>query len=483
MELRLHNTLSRKVELFVPIQTGKASVYSCGPTVYWFAHIGNMRAFLFSDVLNRVLKYNGFNVSLIMNVTDVGHLVADSDDGEDKMLLAMRREGKSAYEIAEFYAQAFFADLTRLNILPAKKYPRATDHITEQIAMVEDLKRNGFTYQTSDGIYFDTSKLSEYGQLSGQKLEDKMAGARVDVGEKRNGTDFALWKFAADGVTREMIWPSPWGVGFPGWHIECSAMSKKYLGVPFDIHTGGIDHIAIHHENEIAQTRGADGVLQANVWMHSEFITVDGGKMSKSLGNIFTIQDVIDRGYDPIAYRYFVLSGHYRSKINFTWEALDGAQNALTRLRGIVRDWPTITTPLPLLKKEGSIKFVSPPFQGGVGGGYGEQFHSAINDDLNTSQALAVLWELIGDRTILDEEKAATILEFDRVLGLGLKEYIGRAQFDEIPAQVQVLVDQRQSARTAKDWSESDRLRDEILELGFTVEDTADGQKVRSRVV
>ncbi len=482
MELQLYNTLTRKIEEFVPIETGKASVYSCGPTAYWFSHIGNMRAFLFSDVLHRTLLWNGFNVAIVMNVTDVGHLVADSDDGEDKMLIAMRREGKSAYEIAEFYAQAFFLDLTRLNILPASKYPRATDHIAEQIAMVADLERNGFTYRTSDGIYFDTSKMSEYGQLSGQKLEDKLAGARVEIGEKRQGTDFALWKFAAEGVNREMIWSSPWGDGFPGWHIECSAMSKKYLGVPFDIHTGGIDHIAIHHENEIAQTRGADGLLQANVWMHSEFITVDSGKMSKSLGNFYTIQDLIDRGYDPLAYRYFVLSGHYRSKINFTWEALDGAQNALHRLRGIVRSWPFTGTLVPS-GLDATPTDAKALVGKKVAGKFTDRFHSAINDDLKTSQALAVLWDMVGDQAFSDEEKAATILDFDRVLGLGLKEYIGRAELEEIPAKVQVLVDQRQKARSAKNWTESDQLRDQIAGLGFTVEDTADGQKVRSRVV
>ena len=455
--IRLHNTLTRQTEEFRPIREGKASVYSCGPTVYWFAHIGNMRAFLFSDLLNRALTYDGLDVNLVMNITDVGHLVGDADEGEDKMLVAMRREGKTAYEIAEFYAQSFFRDLERLNVKPASKYPRATEHVAEQVAMVEQLEKNGFTYRTSDGVYFDTSKLPEYGRLSGQRAEDKMAGARVELGEKKNPTDFALWKFAPEGVKREMIWPSPWGEGFPGWHLECSAMSKKYLGVPFDIHTGGIDHIPVHHENEIAQTLGADGVPEANVWMHSEFITVDGGKMSKSLGNIYTMQDLVDRGYDPLAYRFFVLGGHYRSKINFTWDALDAAQNALQKLRAIVRDWPVAA--------------------GAGDPAYTDRFHTAINDDLNTPEALATLWGLVNDDAVAPEAKSATILAFDEVLGLRLDQAVGKPV--EVPPDVRELAHQREAARAAKNWAESDRLRDEIAARGFSVEDTADGTKVR----
>jgi cysteinyl-tRNA synthetase len=459
--LRLYNTLTRQTEEFRPLRAGQASVYSCGPTVYWFAHIGNMRAFLFADVLRRVLEYNGLDVTQVMNITDVGHLVGDVDEGEDKMLVAMRREGKTAHEIAEFYTQAFLQDVDRLNIRPASAYPRATGHIKEQIEMVEALEKNGFTYRTSDGIYFDTSKLPEYGRLSGQRAEEKLAGARVEMGEKRNATDFALWKFAPEGVKREMVWPSPWGDGFPGWHLECSAMSKKYLGVPFDIHTGGIDHIPVHHENEIAQTMGADGVLEANVWMHSEFITVDGGRMGKSLGNFYTIQDLIDRGYDPLAYRYLVLGAHYRSKLNFTWEALDGAQNALDRLRETVRGWSTDTTPNPSSHEEGKSRFAE-----------------AVNDDLNTPQALSVMWAFVHDETVSDEEKAATILDFDRVLGLRLDEYVGKPV--EVPSEVKDLVAKREAARAAKDFAESDRLRDEIAELGFSVEDTSSGPHIRA---
>ncbi len=470
MEIKLHNSLTRRTEPFSPISSGHVGMYSCGPTVYWFAHIGNMRAFLFSDVLRRVLEYNGLEVTLVMNVTDVGHLVGDVDDGEDKMIVAMLREGKSGYQIAEFYAQAFFADLSALNIKPAAVYPRATDHIQEQIEMVQALERKGFTYRTSDGIYFDTARLPSYGRLSGQKAEDKRAGARVDMAEKLNATDFALWKFSPEDMEREMEWESPWGIGFPGWHIECSAMSKKYLGLPFDIHTGGIDHIPVHHENELAQAMGADGVLEANVWMHNDFITVDGGRMAKSLGNIYTIANLVEKGFDPIAFRYFVLGSHYRSKLNFTWEAMEGAQNALNKLREIVREYPIVP----------SSDQVSPPHgeegSGVVDAPYSTRFLSAVNEDLNTPAALAVVWDLVNDATVDDATKASTLLRFDEVLGLCLSDYLGR-QID-VPVDVTELVAQREEARRSKNWAESDRLRDEIATRGFVVKDTPQGPKI-----
>jgi len=461
--IRLYNTLTRQVEEFKPIHSGKAGVYACGPTVYWFAHIGNMRAFLFADTLRRALAVDGLDVTFIMNITDVGHLVGDADEGEDKMIVAMRREGKTAYEIAEFYAQSFFRDLETLNILPADQYPRATAHIPEQIAMIQKIEENGLAYRTSDGVYFDTSRLTEYGRLSGQKAEDKLAGARIEMGEKRNATDFALWKFAPEGVKREMIWDSPWGPGFPGWHIECSAMSKKYLGVPFDIHTGGIDHIPVHHENEIAQTLGADGALEANVWMHNEFITVDGGKMSKSLGNLYTVSDLVAKGYDPIAYRYLVLGAHYRSKLNFSFEALDAAQNALNKLRDAVREWEA---PKDF---SGNLATESPILT---------EFLADIHNDLDTPKALATLWKLVHEKELPSASKAAVILSMDRVLGLRLDEYIGKKV--EVPADVLALAQERDAARAAKNWAESDRLRDAILARGFGVEDTPTGTKIRS---
>lgn len=466
--IRLYNTLTRKKEEFVPIQKNFVRMYTCGPTVYWFAHIGNMRAFLFADILRRTFSYNGFDVKLVMNITDVGHLTDDEDAGEDKMLVAMRREGKTAYEIADFYMQAFLEDIARLNILPADEYPRATKHIDEQIEMIKDIEKNGFAYITTDGVYFDTSKLPQYGVLSGQRAEEKKAGARVEMKKKRNATDFALWKFspAEDGspstssghlsLKRQMEWESPWGKGFPGWHIECSAMSKKYLGFPFDIHTGGVDHIAVHHENELAQSVGCCGIYGARFWMHSEFLTVDGGKMSKSLGNLFTLRDLIEKKFDPLAFRYLVLGAHYRTKLNFTWEALEAAQNALRNLQEIVRDWDQ--------PKIGCAE-------------YEQRFLDALNDDLNTPQALAVLWEMIDDEKLPSAGKAQSLLKFDAVLGLGLDTYVAKPL--EIPDNVRELVLKREDARMQKDWETADRLRKEIDAAGYEVEDTSDGTKLR----
>ena len=456
----LYNTLTRKLEAFHPIKPKQVSMYACGPTVYWFAHIGNLRAYVFSDVLRRTLRADGFDVTLIMNITDVGHLTDDADNGEDKMLVAMRREGKTAYEIAKFYEKAFYRDLERLNIEPATKFVRATDHIDDQVKMIQQIEKNGFTYQTSDGVYFDTSKLEDYGRLSGQKLEDKKAGARIEVGEKRHAADFALWKFSPVDSKREMEWKSPWGVGFPGWHIECSAMSRKYLGVPFDIHTGGIDHIPVHHENELAQTEAADGVLEANTWMHSEFVTVDGGKMSKSLGNIYTIDDLVKRGYDPIAYRYFALGAHYRTKLNFTFEALEAAQNAFSRLRETVRTWDA----------PGKIGCAE----------YEKKFAEAMDDDLNTPKALAVVWDLVSDANLSTSAKATTLLRFNKVLGLGLEAFVGKLV--AVPDEILSIVEAREQARTKKELKESDRLRDEMQANGFLVEDTPHGPVVRNVV-
>ena len=465
--MKLYNTLTRREEEFTPITPGSVTLYSCGPTVYNFVTIGNLRAFTFADILRRTLEAHRLSVTQVMNITDVGHLTDDADAGEDKMIVAMRREGKSVWDVAKFYTDAFFRDVASLNIRPATHYPRATDHIEEQIDLVKVLEGNGFTYRIHDGIYFDTSKLSDYGRLSGQKAEEKKAGARVLMGEKKHPTDFALWKFGlapllseeGPGVVapqREMIWSSPWGDGFPGWHLECSAMSKKYLGVPFDIHTGGVDHIAVHHENEIAQTEGADSVLEANIWMHNEFLTVDGGRMGKSLGNAYKLSDVVDRGFDPLALRYFFLSAHYRSKLNFTWEALEGAQNALKKLYAICHDLPVFTSELS--------------------GDWSRKFVTAIDNDLNTPQVLAVMWEMLADSTYKPEQKAYSLIVFDQVLGLNLKDHV--AHPIDIPPGVQKMVKEREIARAAKDWGKSDTLRDLIAVSGFTVEDTPEGQKI-----
>lgn len=458
MDITLYNTLSRQKEVFHPLHPDNVGLYSCGPTVYWFAHIGNLRAYLFADVLRRTLELNGLNVTHVMNITDVGHLVGDGDEGEDKLEVGAKREGKTAWDIAKFYTEAFVADASALNVvLPSGEHLcRATDHIPEQIAMIEALEKNGFTYRTSDGIYFDTSKLSDYGRLGGQKAEEKEAGARVEMGEKKHATDFAVWKCSPEHEKRQMEWDSPWGVGFPGWHIECSAMSTKYLGPTFDIHTGGIDHIAVHHENELAQTEGAYGALEANVWMHSEFLTVDGGKMSKSLGNLFTLQDLQEKGFEPMAYRYLVLGAHYRSKLNFTWGALEAAKNALNRLRSVVRDWER---------------------GGDVSAEYASEFFEVVNDDLNTAQALALVWKLVDDTSLDSATKSATLLSFDRVLGLGLEAVVGIPR--ERSEEVNQLIEARDKARAEKDWEASDRLRDEIIAQGFDVMDTPEGTQVR----
>jgi cysteinyl-tRNA synthetase len=377
--------------------------------------------------------------------------------GEDKLEVGAKREGKTAWDIAKFYTEAFVKNMEDLCILPPDLYTKATDHIAEQISMIEALEKNGYTYATSDGIYFDTSKLSTYGRLGGQRAEEKEAGARVEMGEKKHATDFALWKFSPSSEKRHMEWNSPWGVGFPGWHIECSAMSTKYLGKSFDIHTGGVDHIAVHHENELAQTEGAYGTQEARYWLHVEFLTVDGGKMSKSLGNLFTLDDLKKKDIEPIAYRYFVLGTHYRSKLNFTWEAILGAKNALHRLYTTVREWDA----------PGTIGCADDE----------EDFLKAVNDDLNTPQALAVLWKMVEDREMSTSAKAKTLLWMDRVLGLGLREYVGVPV--EIPSEVEVLIKKRDEARVQKDWSLSDRLRDEIAAYGFEVMDTPEGTKVR----
>ncbi len=456
--IRIYNTFTKKKEDFSPLKKDYVRLYACGPTVYWFAHIGNMRSFLLPDVLKRTLAYNGFDVKLIMNITDVGHLTDDADDGEDKMILAMKREGKTSEEIARFYTEAFLKDLDVLNIEPAQQYPKAKEHIDQQIETIKAIEKNGFAYTTSDGVYFDTSKLSEYGVLSGQKAEDKQAGARVDMGEKHNATDFALWKLSPEDKKRDMEWESPWGKGFPGWHIECTAMSIEYLGSPFDIHTGGIDHIPVHHENELAQSQGAYGAYHSRFWMHNEFLTIDNGKMSKSLGNLYTINDLVEKGYDPLAYRYFVLGAHYRSKLNFTFEALDAAQNALHRLQDLVRDWQIGT--------EGAEN-------------YEERFLVALNDDLNTPQALAAMWEMVEDEKLSDKQKASSLLKFDQVLGFSLSKFVGVPL--EVSEDVLELVKKRETARSEKKWEESDRLRMEVETMGYLIEDASSGSVLKEK--
>ena len=456
MDIYFYNTLTKQKDLFKPIEEGKVKIYSCGPTVYKDATIGNMRTNLFQDTLRRVLKYNGYELKHVMNITDVGHLVSDGDEGEDKMLKSAREEHKSPLEIAEHYTKLFFRDLERLNIETPEVVCKATDHIKEMLEMVQKIMKNGYAYETSTAIYFDVSKLDKYGILSGINLNDQKAGARVDIDpEKRNPYDFALWIKAP--ANHLMKWDSPWGPSYPGWHIECSAMSTKYLGEEFDIHTGGIDLVPTHHENEIAQNKGACGKNPAHYWIHGEYLLINGGKMSKSLGNTYLIDDIIARGYSPLAYRLFNYSCHYRGKLNFTWEGIESANTSLIRLR------------------EGYQKHLNgnSDISDEIIADMENRFHQAINDDMNMPLALSVVWEAV--KYPEKSPKIAQLLKkFDTVLGIKIDE----VQETKIPQEILDLVEERKQARSDKNWSESDRLRDLIAEKGYIVKDTKDGTEV-----
>ncbi len=447
--LKLYNTLTRQTEVFSPRNSTEVGLYTCGPTVYNFAHIGNLRTYIFEDILRRVLHYNGYSLKHVMNITDVGHLTDDADAGEDKMEKGARREGKSAWEIAKFYEQAFFADTTALNILYPHIVCRATDHIPEQIAQVQALTDKGLTYETTDGIYFDTTKLPDYGKLALLDKQELQAGARVDMGEKKNPHDFALWKFTPAGENRQMEWEAFGKKGFPGWHIECSAMSMKYLGDQFDIHCGGIDHIPVHHTNEIAQAEGITGKIPwVTYWLHGEHLQISGDKMAKSGENFLTLATLIDHKISPLAYRYFLLQAHYRKQLQFSWEALQAAATGLENLKKEIQKLDS-TGPNDA-KAEAEFKMV-------------------INEDLNMAEALGLMWTYIKERSIGQE----LIAKCDEVLGLDLLST--PTQKDITPA-AQTLLEARAHARTNKDWAESDRLRDELAKLGFTVKDTSDGQ-------
>jgi cysteinyl-tRNA synthetase len=454
--LRLFDTYSREVRDFEPLGPAEVRIYACGPTVYDYAHIGNLRTYIFEDILRRVLEFNGYRVKHVMNITDVGHLVSDADTGEDKMELGARRAGKSAWEIADYYTNAFKEDLKRLDILEPTIWCKATDHIPEQIEMIRCIEAKGFTYRTSDGIYFDTSHLADYGHLARLDTSGLRAGARVDKGEKRNPTDFALWKFSPPDPKRQMEWDSPWGIGFPGWHIECSAMSAKYLGTFFDIHCGGEDHIPVHHTNEIAQTEACNGTRLANFWLHGHFLLLEETKMAKSAGGFLRMQTLIDQGYDPLAYRYFCLGAHYRSKLSFTWEALAAARTAVHRLRTAVHDW-------------GEPEKVDL--------GYVNRFKEQVDEDLNMPRALAVVWELVKD-DLPPSTKKATLLQFDRVLGLHLADWQPKEAV--IPSEIMAIVEEREKARREKRWKDADGLREQVRRAGYEIEDTAKGPKIKA---
>jgi cysteinyl-tRNA synthetase len=451
MPLQLYDTWTRSVREFTPLKPGEAGLYTCGPTVYDYQHIGNYRTFLFEDGLKRVLKLNGYRVNHVMNITDVGHLVSDGDDGEDKMEKGSRRTGKTAWDIAALYTEAFVADLKALGMEFPTTLCKATDNIPEQIAFISEIEKKGYTYRTSDGIYFDTSKQPSYGYLGRLDIAGLQAGVRVDLGEKKNSTDYALWKFSAPADQRQMEWDSPWGRGFPGWHIECSAMAHRYLGEYFDIHCGGEDHITVHHPNEISQTEAAYGTRLANFWMHGYFLITNDAKMSKSSGEFLRVQLLIDKGFDPLAYRYLCLSAHYRTQMNFSWEALEAAQTGLARLR---------TSAHAL--GEASIADAS----------LVARFIDVLNDDLNFPQALALMHETLKSELPAPVKKA-TLLKFDEAFGLGLANWVP-AEI-EVPDSVRSIADARWVARNSKDWAEADRLRGELAVLGWTMKDGKDG--------
>jgi len=458
MTLKLYDTYERRLREFEPIVSGKAGLYCCGPTVYNHAHIGNLRTYVFEDVLRRALEINGFEVRHVVNITDVGHLVSDADDGEDKMAAGARRTGKTAWEIAEIYTDAFLADLQHLNVLSPTVWCKATDHIAEQIECIQLIEASGLTYATSDGIYFDTAKDPGYGYLARLDRKGLQAGSRVEQGEKRSNTDFALWKFSPSEEQRQMEWQSPWGKGFPGWHIECSAMAAKYLGPLFDIHCGGKDHIPIHHSNEIAQAQACYGTRLSNYWMHGYFLQTDKAKMSKSTGEFLRIASLIEREYDPIAYRFLCLLAHYRSDITFSWDNLDSAATALQRLREAYFSWET---------------------GGKSDSAFYARFLDVVNDDLNTSQAIALSWELVKS-DLPNAVKRATLDSFDRVFGLKLSEWQPAEQSD-IPAEVVALAEKRMQARADKDWVAADAARDKISALGYDILDTAEGFELKRR--
>lgn len=475
--LSVYNTLSRSKEEFKPIHGNKVGIYSCGPTVYSFAHIGNMRHYIVVDLLKRLLVHDGYEVRHVMNITDVGHLVGDANLGEDKMRLTAEHEHRSVYSVAKFYTDEFLNDVRRLGLTMPEVMPRATDHISEMLALIGKLDEKGYLYEVKTGMYFDTSMFKGYGKLTGLTFDELnsylISGARVKrAAGIRNTTDFAVWRFS-NPEEREMVWESGYGRGFPGWHIECSAMSMKYLGEHIDIHTGGIDHLPIHHTNEIAQSEAATGKKFVNYWMHVEFLQVNGKKMSKSLGNVYRIQDLLDRGYSIYAYKYLIISTYYRSQINFTFEALDNAQSTLTGIYSCIARLSKTKKSSekgpsePLLKRIESIK---------------GEFFKAMENDLNTPIALSKLHLLIGEANRAQEKGMArgaaeaaldALLEFDQVLGLDFKRHAGGS---ELPKEAEELIHERERARKQGEYKKSDRIREELKErYGVIIEDTEKG--------
>jgi cysteinyl-tRNA synthetase len=457
--MKLYNTLTRNKDEFAPLHGDEVRIYSCGPTVYTYAHLGNLRTYVFMDILRRVLKYNGYKLRHAMNITDVGHLVSDEDEGEDKMIKGAREQKKTPWEVAEYYTRVFMEDIDALNIEKPEIICKATDHIPEMITFVEGLVEKGYGYETSDGIYFDILKFPGYGKLSGINLEDQLAGARVEVNEeKRHPADFALWKKAPP--EHIMQWESPWGMGYPGWHIECSAMAQKYLGDTFDIHTGGVDHIPVHHENEIAQSEALLGRPAVRYWLHGEFMMVNSGKMSKSLNNTYTVKDLRDKGYNPLAFRFMCLNAHYRNKLNFTWEGMASSQTAYSRF---------MEGALAHRDSRGIVDQA-------LCDAFMKDFEEAINDDLNIPRALGIAWNVVRHHE-KSHDLYKLLVKMDSILGLGIENASVETGLVQLDREIEELIAQRQKARQEKNWKLADEIRDKIRSMGIELMDTPDGVK------
>ena len=465
--LHLYNSATHHKDEFKPLNPQQITMYCCGPTVYNYAHIGNLRTYIFEDLLSRTIRLK-YPLKHVMNVTDVGHLVSDADDGEDKMELATAREGKSAWDIAKFYEAKFWQDYDALHCTRPTIISRATEHIKEMIALVKTLEEKGYTYRTSDGIYYDTSKFARYDALVGHaRISGLQGGARVEMSdEKRNPTDFALWKFSPKDKKRQMEWDSPWGVGFPGWHIECSAMAMKYLGHTLDIHCGGIDHVTIHHTNEIAQSEAATGEKYVNYWVHGEFLILRSGKMSKSGGTFVTLEVLKEKGYEPLAYRYLCLGAHYRTQLEFSYESLDSAAKSLKNLRALCQQ----------IRQAAQGKSAETE----KSRAWKEKFTAAMEDDLNAPKALAVTWEAVRSAELTAGEKLDFLQFADTILALDLFAAVP-ADSQPLPAEVEALLEERARARAARDWKKSDELRDAIAQAGYLVKDTPQGQQAEKK--
>jgi cysteinyl-tRNA synthetase len=480
MALTLFNTLGRELQAFEPIQDGSVGFYGCGPTVYNYAHIGNLRAYFTHDIVTRTLRERGFKVNHVMNITDVGHLSGDDDSGEDKMLKSAEERGKSVLEIADFYTRAFFNDTARLNIKKPTTICKATEHVEDMIALIMRIEEGGFTYFAGGNLYFDIAKFPAYGELARLRLGNQKAGARTGVDEnKRNPQDFVLWFTKGKFENQALIWDSPWGRGYPGWHIECSAMSLKYLGETFDIHAGGIDHVPIHHTNEIAQSEAATGKHPwVRYWVHNEFLVLDKGKMSKSTGGFLTLQSLVDEGYDPLDYRYLLLGGHYRSQLQFSFEALTGARNARKslgdRIRALADKAGPVISSRPLLEDERAP--LPPEIREGKAGTYLDAFNAAMDDDLSTPRALAELWGLLRDTALEPGDALLGAFEMDRTLGLGLVgEALRRHKEEDAPEDIEALITERSAAKKEKNFTRADEIRKGLKERGIILEDNPGG--------